>query len=106
MTLELANSFSGSLLEGLRAHPLLPSLIENAHPFSICTDDPGVFHTDATKELMLLQMAFSLEAKQIYEIVLNSMNQAFCSNKTRQLVMGRLEERLEKLSMTRSIITT
>jgi adenosine deaminase len=98
MTLELAKCYSGSLLEGLRTHPQLSSWIKKSHPFSIGTDDPGVFHTNATKELMLVQKAFDLEAKTMYGIVLDSMDHAFCNSETRKMVKARLEQRVEQLS--------
>jgi len=44
MTLELAKHLSGSILDGLKMHPQLASWIQKDHPFSIGTDDPGVFH--------------------------------------------------------------
>ena len=91
MTLELARHHSGSLLDGLRQHPQLCSWLQNGHPLSIGTDDPGVFHTSPTKELMLLQKAFGLERTDLVKIVKQSMEQAFCSDKTRKIIQERIQ---------------
>ena len=94
MTLELAKHYSGSLLEGLKRHPQLASWLQSSHPISIGTDDPGVFHTSATKELMVLQKAFDLDRGTLGKIVLQSMEHAFCSDDTRKLILSRISERL------------
>jgi len=98
MTLELAKHHAGSLLEGLKTHPQLASWIREHHPFSIGTDDPGVFNTNGTKELLLLQKALDLDFTQIFEIPLKSMDHAFCNVEIRKLVKNRLVERIETLS--------
>jgi adenosine deaminase len=94
MTLELAKHVSGSLLEGLQQHPQLEHWIQNKHPFSIGTDDPGVFHTNGTKELLLLSKAWNVDRYFLQKIVLQSMDHAFCDKKTKALVKGRMEERM------------
>jgi adenosine deaminase len=97
MTLELAKHSSGSLLEGLKKHPQLEYWLRTKHPISIGTDDPGVFHTTATKELLLLQKAFGLEKSELKRIVLDSMDQAFCDDVTKHIVIKRMKGRLSSL---------
>lgn len=86
MTLELANDFEGDLVSGLRKHPRLKSWLfsfvskdtsssssgatATAHniaipnyPISINTDDPGLFNTSPTKELLLVADAFFFNKK-------------------------------------------
>ena len=91
MTLELAKHYSGSLLEGLKKHPQLKNWLEQKHPISIGTDDPGVFHTTATKELLLLQKAFGLHKSDLQRISLESIDQAFCSNITKTIILERMK---------------
>lgn len=100
MTLELANHHSGNLLEGLKAHPQLAEWIKKSHPFSIGTDDPGVFNTNNTKELVLLQKAFDMPLQELGNIMLSSMDHAFCSDMTRNTLKLRLLERVDILMKT------
>ena len=95
MTLELAKHFDGSLLDGLREHPQLENWLQTKHPISIGTDDPGVFHTTATKELLLLQKAFHLDKTDLQRISLDSINQAFCSEATKLEVINLMNLRME-----------
>jgi adenosine deaminase len=95
MTLELAKHFSGLLVEGLKRHPQLEKWLETKHPISIGTDDPGVFHTDATKELILLHKAWNVNRAGLQRIVLQSMDFAFCSDGTRSHIKDRMQDRLD-----------
>lgn len=84
MTLELATSFHGNLIEGLKCHPRLGHWLQSEYPISVSTDDSGVFHTDPTKELLLLAIAYNLNEATLKKIVLQSMDHAFCDDKTRE----------------------
>ena len=54
LTTELVEKSSGgSLLDGIKHHPQMQQWIQSKHPLCICTDDPGVFNTDVTKEFVL-----------------------------------------------------
>jgi adenosine deaminase len=99
MTLELAKKCSGSLLEGLRQHPQLENWLRVRHPISVGTDDPGVFHTNATKELLLLQKAFNVDKEGILGIVVQSMDHAFCSDKTKKLVSDRIRNQSTRMAV-------
>lgn len=94
MTLELAKKSSGSLLDGLRQHPQLQMWLDTKHPISIGTDDPGVFDTTATKELLLLQNTFSVSKETLRRILVESMDHAFCDNETRAPIQSQMRERL------------
>ena len=61
-------------------------------PLAICTDDPGVFGTNATQELVLLQNAFHLNSHELQFLILQSINHAFCTESTKQLLRQRLTE--------------
>jgi adenosine deaminase len=75
-------------------HPQLKRwLLETKHPLAISTDDPGVFHTTATKELVLLQNAYKLTVEDLKGIILKSMDYAFADRDTKQLLKERMKER-------------
>ena len=91
MTLELAKHFSGKLLDGVRRHPQLDDWITNGHPISINTDDPGIFDTDPTKELILLHEAFDdVSIDHLFDIVMKSIDQAFCDDETKDTIKERI----------------
>ncbi|KAG7362775.1 adenosine deaminase [Nitzschia inconspicua] len=103
MTLELAERNSGgSLLEGLSRHPQLKRwLFETNHPLAISTDDPGVFHTTATKELVLLQKAYSLTNADLQKIVEQSMDYAFANQETKYFIKQRIKDRFQMINEKR-----
>lgn len=91
MTLELAQKTGGNLLEGLQQHPQLHYWLEQNHPLSISTDDPGVFHTTPTQELLLLARACKVSKQRLQQISINSMDQAFCSDELKATCKGIIE---------------
>ncbi|CAJ1959686.1 unnamed protein product [Cylindrotheca closterium] len=91
MTLELAKDFHGSLLDGMKQHPQLPLWLESNHPVSINTDDPGVFDTDPTKEWRLVQETYGLSLERIQQVLLESMDQAFCDTATKDRIKTQMK---------------
>ena len=85
-----SSSDDGSLVEGLALHPQLPAWIRQQHPVSIGTDDPGIFDTSQTKELLLVHHTFGISPEELQNIVLQSMEFAFCNNETKELVKARI----------------
>jgi adenosine deaminase len=67
----------------LKCHPRLGRWLEY-YPISVSTDDSGVFHTDPTKELLLLAIAYNLNEDSLKKIVVQSMDHAFCDDKTKE----------------------
>ena len=86
MTLELATSFHGHLVEGLKLHPQMEHWLSTDYPFSISTDDSGVFNTNPSKELLLLALAWNLSPATLKRIVVRSIDHAFCDEKTKALL--------------------
>ena len=86
MTLELATSFHGHLVEGLRAHPQMEHWLSTDYPFSVSTDDSGVFNTNPSKELLLLSMAWNLSPADLKHIVVRSIDHAFCDENMKALL--------------------
>jgi adenosine deaminase len=95
MTLELATSFHGNLVQGLRRHPRLAHWLQSGYPISVSTDDSGVFHTDPTKELLLLAISHGVDAHALRQIVLQSIQHAFCDDRTKSMLEERIARRLE-----------
>lgn len=87
MTLELAHLVQGSLVDGLRKHPSLKKWLDTKHPLVIGTDDPGVFGTNATKELWLVNKAFDWSADQLLALGIQAMEYAFCSKAVKERVV-------------------
>ena len=92
MTLELAKHMGGNLIHGLQEHPQLKYWLEKKFPISIGTDDPGVFNTNATQELLLLARAWKVPLGELKRIVLDSMDQGFCSAALKTSIKKRMEE--------------
>lgn len=98
MTLELATSFHGNLVQGLQQHPRLAHWLQTGYPISVSTDDSGVFHTDPTKELLLLAVSHGVDAHALRQIVLQSIQHAFCDDGTKSMLEKRVARRLESIS--------
>jgi len=92
MTLDLAKHKSGNLIDGLQHHPQLPYWLDQKYPISICTDDPGVFHTSATQELLLLARAWMVAPRELERIVMASMEHSFCRAELRTSIREKLIE--------------
>jgi len=99
MTLELATCFQGNLIEGLKRHPRLKNWLETDYPISVSTDDSGVFHTDPTKELLLMAVAYNLDEGALKKIVLASMDHAFCDDATKSALVMMIRRRFDALTL-------
>ncbi|KAL7566334.1 hypothetical protein ACA910_013655 [Epithemia clementina (nom. ined.)] len=60
-------------------------------PLAVSTDDPGVFSTNATQELVLLQHAFEhvLDSERLQSLVWQSLDYAFCTDSTKEKIRQR-----------------
>jgi adenosine deaminase len=94
------NSDSGNLIAGLRHHPTLQRwLLHDQHPVCISTDDPGVFCTSLTQELLLVAKTFSniIPMKQLAQLVVDGMQHAFCDEDTKSRIQQRMQQQLDQL---------
>lgn len=66
----------------LRHHPTLRTWLARGHPISINTDDPGVFATCASSELLAVGMAFGLSGKHIAALATAPLNHAFARDRS------------------------
>jgi adenosine deaminase len=99
MTLELNKLSDGCLIRGLRQHPSLQHWIDTNHPLAIGTDDPGVFDTNATKELALIQQAYNLSTPAIAAMLLRSIDLAFCDVSVKKEIWRCMKHRLDYLEV-------
>lgn len=98
MTLELAKHFKGDLVHGLRRHPRLKDWIDSEYPISINTDDPGIFNTNSTNELVLLAEAFEIKEPNIIKnIIEQSVEQIFESEEVKESLRVLIQKRMQLL---------
>jgi adenosine deaminase len=91
------NYDNGNLIAGLRHHPTLKLWLQQEHPLCISTDDPGVFCTSLTQELLLVATTFQIAKEQLAEIVVFSMQHAFCDSDTKSRIQKRMQQQLDQL---------
>jgi adenosine deaminase len=102
MTLELAKLADGNLIHALKQHPALHHWLRTNHPLAIGTDDPGVFDTTATKELLLIAAACKVDRRRLATLVLDSMDYAFCDPLTREQIKEQMVQRIDELGREQS----
>jgi adenosine deaminase len=102
MTLELALHYGGSLVDGMKRHPQLGEWIRKRYPFSINTDDSGIFCTNLTKEFLLVAKAFHVSEDDLLDILIRSIDHIFERSKliTEKLKMSILD-RVDALKRSR-----
>jgi adenosine deaminase len=105
MTLELAHHVHGHLVEGLRTHPQLGYWLKTKYPFSVSTDDPGVFNTNPSKELLLLALAWELDFSDLRRLVLNSVEHCFCDDRTKKLLTKQMKLHMDKVAVDAETLT-
>ncbi|KAI7871852.1 hypothetical protein BDF14DRAFT_1759716 [Spinellus fusiger] len=55
----------------------IKELITDKHPFSLCTDDKGVFFSDLSREYAIAQKVFGLSNAELYEMSYRSIDMIF-----------------------------
>ena len=58
-------------------HPTILRWLEHGYPFSICTDDHGVFATSLSEEILHVATAFDLTRKQVLQLVRGAADYGF-----------------------------
>ena len=86
-------------LEELSGHPTLPLWISKMpHPFSISTDDAGVFTTTPSRELARFGMALDRSYDDIAAVIIGSLRQAFIEDTAlRESLVSSLQEEMQAL---------
>mmetsp|Transcript_4154 Transcript_4154/g.8665 ORF Transcript_4154/g.8665 Transcript_4154/m.8665 type:complete len:403 (-) Transcript_4154:112-1320(-) len=98
LTIELSASCrDGDVAEGLRRHPQLGRWLASGYPFSVSTDDPGVFGTNSSRELMLIGTAHDVDRKEIAKIVLRSVDHAFEGPEFKKMLRDRISAEISNL---------
>lgn len=98
LTLELEKHVEGDLVHGLRLHPRLGKWLLQDYPISISTDDPGIFETNPSTELILLADAFAInEPWPIIRIVLNSITHSFECSEVKMMLHDKFLKRIKSM---------
>jgi len=98
MTLELALHHGGSLVDGMQMHPQLNKWLMREYPISINTDDPGLFCTNSTREILLVAKACHVGEQVLARIILDSIEHIFePSNHIRERLARRIERRISNV---------
>lgn len=88
---------SSNILTGLAVsadeHLSVKFFMPEKHPFTICTDDSGVFRTSVSEELTMFVNELKLSPQKCGELVLAMLEQTFCRDKA---VMMRVRENAER----------
>lgn len=98
MTLELALHHGGSLVDGMQMHPQLNKWLMREYPISINTDDPGLFCTNSTRELLLIAKSCHVGEQVLARIILDSIEHIFePSNHIRERLASRIQRRISNV---------
>ena len=99
MTLELATHHGGSLVDGLKKHPQIDKWIKSSYPFSINTDDAGIFCTNLTKEYLLVAKVFELNENDLADILIRSIDHIF-DESMKETLKRLISDQIEVLKIT------
>ena len=80
-----------------KQHVQLSSWIEQGYPFSINTDDPGIFDTNSTKEHRILMQAFKLSSSDLAKITILSIDHIFDVPETKFKLKSAFQKQLSFL---------
>lgn len=62
----------------LHEHPVVKKLLGSRHPFSLCTDDPGILETTLSEEYAHLSECVALSRERVSSIALKGLQLSFC----------------------------
>ncbi|KAI0557707.1 Adenosine/AMP deaminase [Gracilaria domingensis] len=74
----LTSNMMTTNISNIAHHPVVKYLLPNRHPFSICTDDAGIFRTSLSQEYRHLLSAFPMSTKEVTEMALCALDMVFC----------------------------
>lgn len=83
------------VIDSINQHPLM-TFKDMGIPFSINTDDPKMFGNSLSEEYRALQTAFDLSSEDIVNIILNSIQTTWLSQKEKEDLTLQFREELEK----------
>lgn len=69
------------------------------YPFVVCTDDPGIFHTNPTQELQLIKYAFDT-AFDVEHVMLRCIHYGFAETKLLELIGTRMKKSFDAVMCT------
>ena len=81
----LTSNLVTQFVTDLKDHHLI-RLYREGHPVVICTDDPGVFSTTLSREVLLAVEILGLSAKGVYDLMAAAIDYCFCDAETKAIV--------------------
>ena len=90
----LTSNLISQTVTDLKEHHLI-RLYREGHPVVICTDDPGVFSTTLSREVLLAVEILGLSEKGVYDLMAAEVDYCFCDAETKVILREALT-RFEK----------
>lgn len=84
-------------LGALKYHPTAGIWLRAGYPFSINTDDSGVFATESSSEYFAFADAFDLSISQISDISVASLHQSFIQDDAKDFILRSMEKSIRRL---------
>ena len=81
----ITSSIKTKSIKDINKHPI-KFFHENNFNFSINTDDPSIFNINYKKEIEIAKNILKLNDKQLYKIMLNSLESSFASDKEKRKI--------------------
>ena len=78
-------------LPALHHHPTLAPWIEHDYPFSICTDDSGVFNVTLSSEYLKVAESFELGLPQMAKLAVTAAQYTFLDDAEKAALAARME---------------
>lgn len=85
----LSSNLALKACNSYKEHPLL-RMIDAGCRVSLATDDPAFFCTTPTTEYEIARKFFGLSREQLQQISMNSVDMAFCDEKTKSKLRGKI----------------
>ncbi|CAG9858032.1 unnamed protein product [Phyllotreta striolata] len=92
----LTSNITCGIIEKYEAHHI-GELIESKLPFSICTDDKGVFRTTLSNEYEQVMKHFDVSPKRLYQFVCETVKQCFASDDEKRLLLVQLQDYYQRV---------
>ncbi|CAH8447425.1 unnamed protein product [Schistosoma turkestanicum] len=87
----LTSNVKSKTIEDYESHHL-NYWVDKKHPICICTDDKGLFNCTLSGEFQLSVERCSLNTEQLYQILMDSVNMAFCNENIKKQLSQRIKE--------------
>ncbi|CAH8474370.1 unnamed protein product [Heterobilharzia americana] len=94
----LTSNVKSKTIENYESHHINYWWMKNKHPICICTDDKGLFNCTLSEEFQLAIEHCKLDRQQVFEILYNSVDMAFCSESIKHQLSQKIKEFSDNLN--------